>query len=135
MVHNDNKFCLLHSISQKPCILSFMVHICKNDNTPRHFCLFFKILVFWIVGGGEEVKGQKNGPNDKNSVSLTPYLRNRSSYDCDFFGRGAGARGIKREKMTENYQFQSVLLYISGTVDHIIEILIMISPGVFLCIF
>ena len=29
------------------------------------------------------------------------------------------------------YQFQTVLLYISKTVDHIIEILIMIPPGFF----
>ena len=33
------------------------------------------------------------------------------------------------------YQFYYVLLYVSGTVDHIIEILIMISPGVFLHLF
>ena len=31
-----------------------------------------------------------------------------------------------------NYQFQYVFLYISGTVDHIIEILITISTGIFL---
>ena len=31
-----------------------------------------------------------------------------------------------------NYQFQYVLLYISGTLDHIIEILIMIFTGIFL---
>ena len=37
--------------------------------------------------------------------------------------------------MTLNYQFQYVLLYISGTVDHIMKILIMISIGVFLSIF
>ena len=33
--------------------------------------------------------------------------------------------------MTYNYQFQYVLLCISGTVDHIIKILIMIYTGVF----
>ena len=33
--------------------------------------------------------------------------------------------------MILNYQFQFVLLYFSGTVDHIIKILIMISTGVF----
>ena len=40
-------------------------------------------------------------------------------------------REIKGKKMTWIYQFQFVLLYISGTVDCIIEILIMISTGVF----
>ena len=44
-------------------------------------------------------------------------------------------RGVKRQKMAQNYQFQYVMLYISGTVDHIIEILIMISTGVFLYFF
>ena len=43
--------------------------------------------------------------------------------------------GGKRAKMTSNYQFQYVLLYISGTVDLIIKILIVISTGVFLYIF
>ena len=37
----------------------------------------------------------------------------------------------KGQKMTLNHQFQFVLLYISGMVDHVIEILIMISTGVF----
>ena len=44
-------------------------------------------------------------------------------------------RGVKGQKMTLNDQFQYALLYISGTVDHIIEILIMISAGVFLYFF
>ena len=43
--------------------------------------------------------------------------------------------GVKEKKMTLNYQYQYVLLYISGTADHIIEILIMISTGVFLYVF
>ena len=45
-----------------------------------------------------------------------------------FFGGG----GVKGQKMTYNYQFQYVLLYISATVDHIIKILIMIFTGVFI---
>ena len=31
-------------------------------------------------------------------------------------------RGVYGQKMTQNYQFQSVILYISGSVDHVIEI-------------
>ena len=51
----------------------------------------------------------------------------------DFWGFRGG--GVKGQKMTYNYQFQYVLLYISGTVDHTIEILIMISTGIFLYFF
>ena len=42
-------------------------------------------------------------------------------------------RGVKGQKL--NHQFQYVLLYISGTVDHIIEIFIMTSTGIFLYLF
>ena len=31
-------------------------------------------------------------------------------------------KGIKGQKMTQNYQFQSIILYISRTVNHIIKI-------------
>ena len=46
-----------------------------------------------------------------------------------------GFNGVQGEKMTQNYLFQSVTLYISGTVYHIDEILVrrckaMISPSV-----
>ena len=40
--------------------------------------------------------------------------------------------GAKRAKNDLNYQFQYVLLYISGTGDYIIEILIIVSTG---CVF
>ena len=53
----------------------------------------------------------------KSFVCLTQYLRNHTSYDCEFWCTCVN---------------QFVLLYISGTVDHIIEILIIISTGVFL---
>ena len=33
-----------------------------------------------------------------------------------------GFSGVKVQKMTLNYQFQSFMLFISGTVDHIMEI-------------
>ena len=41
-------------------------------------------------------------------------------------------QGAERAKNDVNYLFQYVMLCISGTVDHIIEILLMISTGVFL---
>ena len=84
------------------------------------------------------VKGQKMTQNG-NKFFLFPYLGNRTSLDCGFqytcikwlylqqffifpkfwFFGFLGRRG---QKMTHNYQFQSVTLYISGTVDHIIKI-------------
>ena len=45
----------------------------------------------------------------------------QSSVFSAFLGRGEGG-GVKGQKLTQNYQFQSVTLYISGTVDHIIKI-------------
>ena len=90
-------------------------------------------------------------------ISITPYLRNRTSYDCglrynfvkwwylqqffsffqnsDFLDFQGGGQG-----MTHNYQFQSITLYISRTVDHSSRFLvhrckIMISSGVFLYFF
>ena len=51
-----------------------------------------------------------------------------------FFGFLGGR--VKGQKMTHNYQFQSVTLYISRTIDHSMKIVgtqvIMVSPGVFL---
>ena len=54
-------------------------------------------------------------------------------------------RGVKGQRMTQNYQFQTVTLCKSGTVDHIIKIFVtiikckrcklMISPSVFLYFF
>ena len=51
------------------------------------FFIFFKILIFRIIKGGMGcgevgVKGQKMAQNDKK---ICPYLRNHTSYDCDFW--------------------------------------------------
>ena len=43
--------------------------------------------------------------------------------------------GVNGQKMTINYQYQYALIYISGIVDHIMKILVMISTGVFLYFF
>ena len=74
----------------------------------------------------------------KNSVHLTLYLRNCISYDFVYICKKMLSEAIffiffkilifrvltevKRQKMTQNDQFQSVTLYISGTVDHIIKV-------------
>ena len=105
------------------------------------FFTFFKILIFRIIRDGREKC--KKWP--KMTRKFCPYLRNHTSYDCDFwctcvkwwylqqifhflkvwFLRFLGGWSAK------NDQFQFVLVYISGTVDHSIEILIMTSTGVF----
>ena len=66
----DNKFCLWHSISQKPCIiwLPFMVHTCKMMVSPGFFT---------FLGG----KMAKNGLKWEKNVCHAPYLRNHTSYD------------------------------------------------------
>ena len=139
MVQNDKTFCLPCSISQEPCIiwLSFVVHMCKMMISPGVFFFhFLKILIFLVVSG---VKGQKMALNDKNvcpshSISHEPYLIWLwflvhickiivSSNFFHFFKilifvffRGRG-RGVKGQKMTQNYHFQSFTLFFSGTVD------------------
>ena len=52
-VQNDRKFCLLHSISEKPCIiwLSFMVNICKMIISSSVFFIFSKFWFFGSIGG------------------------------------------------------------------------------------
>ena len=57
---NDKKFCLSSSVSQEPYIiwLSFMVHMCKMIISPG--VLFFKIMIFWVVRKGWEVKKAQN---------------------------------------------------------------------------
>ena len=77
-VQNDKKIYRSNSISQEPYIiwLSFLVHMCKNDNIFRHFFHFFKILIFQVFSG---VKVQKMVGNDKKfsspcSISQEPYI-------------------------------------------------------------
>ena len=64
----DNKFCLWHSISQKPGIiwLPFMVHMCKMMVSPGFFT---------FLGG----KMAKNGLKWEKNVCHAPYLRNHTS--------------------------------------------------------
>ena len=78
MVWNDNKFCLLHFISQEPYImwLSFMVHI---------FAIIISSLVLFIFpkiwfSGCTGCKRAKNGPEWQKIVFFAPYLRNHTSY-------------------------------------------------------
>ena len=102
----------------------------------------------WPYSGslGERKKGNKWHKMTKTFFCLTPYLRNHTSYDCNFwctcvkwylqqlfsffkvliFGVFKGIKGKKWPKI-RNWK----IIRISGTVDHIIKILIMISRDVF----
>ena len=73
-------------------------------------------MIFWFFRG---LKGQKINQNDKSFCLSHLIFQNH----------------IKGQKMMENCLFQYVMLCISGTVDHIIEILLTISAGVFCCFF
>ena len=60
-------------------------YICmyKRIIYPDIFFIFFKILIFRIIRRREGgIKWQKMTQNDKN---FCLYLRNRTSYDCDFW--------------------------------------------------
>ena len=56
--------------------------MCKMKTYTVFFFHFFKILILWVVMGW---KGKKWTKMTKNSVCLTPYHRNRTSYDCGFW--------------------------------------------------
>ena len=109
-------------ISQEACIIWvwFLVHMCKMMTAPEAFFIFSKLV--------RAVKVWK-----RTKKSLTPYFRNPTSYDRGFLvhmskktifaavffifskfwffeflaGEGGEAKG---QKMTHNYQFQSVTL-------------------------
>ena len=119
---------------------------------PAIFFIFFKTK-FWYsgsLGKGGGSKRAKYGPNWQNilSISQEPYIiwlwylvhmckmmispANFSIFQNFDFWVFQGDEG---QKMTWKYQFQFVLLYISETVDHIIEILIIISTGGFRYLF
>ena len=71
------------------------VTLMQNDDISRHFFIFLKILIFWVVlggsggsGEGRGIKRAKNGPKwQKNSVCTTPFLRNHTWYGCHFWCR------------------------------------------------
>ena len=63
-VQNDQKNCLLHTISEKPSIiwLPFMVNICKMIISWSAFFDFWKILIFWVQ---KMAKGKKTVHSDR----------------------------------------------------------------------
>ena len=73
------KFCLLYLIFQELYIIwsSFIVHMCKRI-VSSGISFFLFLLNIWF-------SGSYGGKRKKNYLCLTPYLRNRLSYDCDFW--------------------------------------------------
>ena len=124
-------------------IVVFGAHV-SNDDISRCFFHFLKILIFLVVRGegGGGVKWQKMAQNVKkfclsHFVSQELYLiwlwvlvhlcKMRISPATFFifstflfFGFLGGM--VKGQKMTHDYQFQSVTLYISRNGDHIMKI-------------
>ena len=132
-VQNDKNFCLLHLIFQEPYII-YDLHLwytCmyKRITSPVIFFIYFQNLVFRVIGGMEVrvevVKAQKWSTRTKYFVCLTPYLKNRTSYDCDFW-----YTCVKWWYLQQIFSFSKILrgkkakidlklaifLYISGTV-------------------
>ena len=89
-------------------MIPFVMHKCKTIISPDFFH-FFKILIFWVV---RRVKGQKLTQNDKSSVAA--YISGTMHHRI--FTHGT------HMMVTHKYHFQSVILCISGTVDHVIKI-------------
>ena len=146
MVQNDKKLCLVHFISQEAYIiwLWFLVQICKMMTSLDAFFIFFKVLVFQFVRGCEGKKWHKMKKLLSLSFHITgtvPHMIFVLVHMCKmtisrtcffnfpkfwffrvfFFGGGGGVKG---QKMTQNYQFKSVTLYILRTVDNIIRLLV-----------
>ena len=111
---------------------AYACHIPYLRKHASYDCQFWYTFVKWWY--------LQMAQNDKNSVCLTQYIRNCTSYDCGFWYRcvkwwylqqvfsffskfwffGFLEGGVKGQKMTHNYQFQSVTLFISRTVTTVI---------------
>ena len=119
-----------------------MVHLRKMMISPRSFFHFSKTLILWVVKEGGGVKGQKMVQNEKKfclsrSISQEAYIiwLSFEVHRCNmmispgicyifskfwiFWFLGGW---VTKKKMIHNYQFQSVTLSNSRTVDHIMKI-------------
>ena len=72
-IQNDKKFCLLHSISQEPCIvwLSFMVLMFKMTISPDVFSVLHNFDLFGLSGGWN---GQKSPEMKKKMTYIISSL-------------------------------------------------------------
>ena len=101
------------------------------------FSFLFKILIFWVVRGGQ--KGKKWPKMTKNSINLTPYLRKCWNLqqvftffeNFDFSGFLGSKRAKNDSKLPNSICY---ILYLRNCrSDDIIKIII--SPGVFTSFF
>ena len=107
---------------------------------------FFSFFIFQNF-----VKRAQNDPKWQEIVSVSLRISG-TVHDCNFLVHMCKSfsskvfhffkiliygvfRGVKGQKITQNYQFQYIMLYISGPVGYIIKTLIMISTGAFLFFF
>ena len=123
--------------------------MCKMMTSPDVFLIFLKFWFSQLLGGKMAQNGKKFCLS--HSVSQELYLiwlwfllhfckimispAIFFMFSKFWFFRFLGGR-VKGQKMTHNYQFQSVTLYISRTIGQHMKIVgtqvIMVSPGVFL---
>ena len=143
-------------------VFIYGTHVCiEGQYLQAFFSFFFKILIFGIIRGagvGGQREGKRLAQNPKWQKFLSASLRISGTVHHIIMWLWFGYtfvkwwylpqiflffkilifwvfKGIKGQKKTLNYQFQYILLYIFWTLDHIIDILIMISTGVFLYFF
>ena len=85
----DKSFCCtLYFRTIYHIVFIYGTHACIKEKYLQSFFyfIFFKIMIFRIIrrrGGG--LKGKKWPKMAKHSVSLTLYLRNLTSYNCEFW--------------------------------------------------
>ena len=134
MVQNDKKLCLLHFISQEPCImwLLSLVHICKMIISSGVLFIFPKFWFSRSIGGQ---KGKKWSRMTKNYVCCTPYLRNHTSYDCHLWCKCVKlylqvfffyfkilifwvVMGLKGQKMAQNDKKFCLTLYLRNCTSY-----------------
>ena len=136
MSQNDKTICLLHSISQEAQLYDhyFWYTCVKWWHLQMLFSFLFKILIFWVVRGGQ--KGKKWPKMTKNSINFTPYLRKCWNLqqvftffeNFDFSGFLGSKRAKNDSKLPNSICY---ILYLRNCrSDDIIKIII--SLGVFL---
>ena len=125
MVQNDKKLCLLHFISQEPCIiwLSFMVLIYKMMISSGVFSSFLKFWfsIFWVHGGVHI-----SGTIYHMIVIYGGNVLNDNISRCFFLFRNfdfPGCQGAEEAKNGPKWQkFWFVSSFISRTIYHMIFI-------------
>ena len=107
MTQNNQKFCQLHSISQKPYIiwLPFVVHKCKMISQGIFYFFFSKFWFFELLG----VSKDKNGQKWQKNLTFVPYISGTMHQIIFIYG-------AKWQKI------MSLVLHISGNLRHMIMI-------------